>query len=64
MEREVVLGLESGESSPGLNSEPVEIEGEGGITLTFRLEQPSDGMSSGVASVVGCTRSGTGVIRI
>jgi hypothetical protein len=63
MEGKVDLGLESGEFSSFLNSEGVEIEGEGGITLKFRLEPPSDGMSSVVASVVG-DRSRAGVIRI
>lgn len=57
------LGLKSGKLSSFFNSEGVEIEGEGGITLTFRLEPPSDGMSSGTASVVG-GRSIAGVIRI
>jgi hypothetical protein len=63
MEGEVEFCLEPGKSSSFLNSEGVEIEGEGGITLTLRLEQPSDGTSSGAASVVGC-RSRAGVIRI
>lgn len=60
-EREAVLSLEPGELSSVLNTEDVEIEGEGGITLTFRLEPPSDGTSSGAALVDG-DRSRAGVI--
>ena len=65
MGRAVGFCFKSGKSSSFLNTEGVEIEGEGdgGITLTFRLEQPSDGMSSGAASVVG-GRSRAGVILI
>lgn len=63
VESEIVLGLKSGELPSVLNAEWAEIEGEGGITLTFRLEPPSEGTSSGAASVVG-NRSSAGVIRI
>jgi hypothetical protein len=40
-----------------------ETEGEGGITVTFRLEPPSEGMSSGFSSAVG-DRSRARVTRI
>ena len=63
MEVEVVRFLKSGELPSLLSSEGKEIEGEGGITVTFRLEPPSDGTSSGVASAVG-DRSRAGVTRI
>ena len=45
---EVAPCLELGRLSSLVSSEGKETEGEGGITVTFRLEPPSDGMSSGV----------------
>ena len=60
---EVVHCLKSRELTSSLSSEGKETEGEGGITVTFRLEPPSDGMSSGAASVVG-DGSRAGVTRI
>ena len=60
---EVDLCVKSCELPSFLSSEGKETEGEGGITVTFRLEPPSDGMSSGAASVVG-DGSRAGVTRI
>jgi hypothetical protein len=60
---EVVHCLKSDELPSFLSSEGKETEGEGGITVTFRLEPPSDGMSSCVASIVG-GGSSAGVTRI
>ena len=57
------LFLKSGELPSGLSSEGRETEGEGGTTVTFRLEPPSEGTSSGLSSVVG-GRSRAGVTRI
>jgi len=62
--KEGVFGLKSGELSSFLRSEGKETEGEGGITVTLRLEPPSDGMSSGVVSLVFGGGSGAGVTRI
>lgn len=45
--KEVFLCLKSGESPSFLSSEGKAIEGEGGITVTFRLDPPSEGTSSG-----------------
>lgn len=61
--REIVPSLKSGELLSFLSSEGKETEGEGGMTVTFRLEPPSDGMSSSAASAVG-DGSRAGVTRI
>jgi len=58
--REDVLFLKSRELASFLSSGRREIEGEGGMTVTLRLEPPSEGRSSGLPSV----RSGAGVTRI
>ena len=60
---EVGFCLRSCELPSFLSSGRKETEGEGGITVTFKLEPPSDGMSSGAASVVG-EGSRAGVTRI
>lgn len=60
---EDVLFLKSGELPSLLISEGRETEGEGGTTVTFRLEPPSDGTSSCFSSAVG-DGSGAGVTRI
>lgn len=57
---EDVLFLKSGELPSCLSSGRREIEGEGGITVTFRLEPPSEGRSSGFPA----DRSRAGVTRI
>jgi len=62
MVSEGVACLKSGELS-SLSSEGKETEGEGGITVTFKLEPPSEGASSGAASVVD-ERSRAGITRI
>lgn len=54
--------LKSGELPSFVSSEGRETEGEGGITVTLRLEPPSEGTSSGLSSVG--PRSRAGVTRI
>lgn len=60
---EVVHCLGSCEPPSFLSSERKETAGEGGITVTFKLEPPSDGISSGVEFVLE-DGSGAGVTRI
>lgn len=57
---EDVLFLKSRELLSVLSSGRREMEGEGGMTVTLRLEPPSEGKSSGLPSV----RSRAGVTRI
>lgn len=58
-----VVWAKSSELASLLSSEGKETEGEGGMTVTFRLEPPSDGISSATASVAG-GGSRAGVTRI
>ena len=60
---EVVHCVKSGELPSFLSSEGKETEGEGGMTVTFKLEPPSDGMLSDATSIVG-DGSRAGVTRI
>ena len=60
---EVVVCAKSDELPSFWSSDGKETEGEGGTTVTFKLEPPSDGMSSGARSVAG-DGSRAGVTRI